>query len=144
MEFEMILKNKPNEIFNEIINFENLPNLLPRQLKKMEIMKKEQNKIITKEVLFFKTIIKNEIIQESSHIIMNNEIITTIISGPAKNSIIKMKLKEKNDGTLIKVEIDLKLILKARILLPIIKKVYSSLLTGVLYKIENSIEQRQK
>lgn len=140
----MILKNKPNEIFNEIINFENLPNLLPRQLKKMEIMKKEQNKIITKEVLFFKTIIKNEIIQESSHIIMNNEIITTIISGPAKNSIIKMKLKEKNDGTLIKVEIDLKLILKARILLPIIKKVYSSLLTGVLYKIENSIEQRQK
>ena len=56
-----------------------------------------------------------------------------------------MKLEKKESGSKVTININLKLSLKARILLPIIKKVYSSLLTGVLYKIDNLlIEKRSK
>jgi len=136
----MDLKSNLNDVFTEIINFENLPKLLPRQLKKVEIIKKEGKYVYTRETLVFKTVVKNEIIQESKHEIMNNHIRTIIISGPAKDSIIDIKLQDKNPGSRVLVNIDLKLTLKARILLPIVKKVYSGLLTGVLYKIETLTE----
>ena len=34
MKFSMQMISKPEDIFTELINFENMPNLLPRQLKK--------------------------------------------------------------------------------------------------------------
>jgi len=143
MEFSMNMESNVEEIFAQLINFENMPNLLPRQLKKMEIIKKDKNQFFTKETLVFKTIVKNEIIQESKHEIGDNLIKTTIISGPAKNSVINMELKTRENGSKIIINIDLKLSLKARILLPIVKKAYSSLLTGVLYKIDTLIMEKK-
>tara|TARA_A100001037_G_C15046303_1_gene587912 strand:- start:743 stop:1180 length:438 start_codon:yes stop_codon:yes gene_type:complete len=143
MEFSMNMESNVKEIFAQLINFENMPNLLPRQLKKMEIVNKDGNQFFTKETLVFKTIVKNEIIQESKHEIGNNQIKTTIISGPAKNSVINMELEERENGSKIIINIDLKLSLKARILLPIVKKAYSSLLTGVLYKIDTLIMENK-
>jgi len=139
----MDLKSNSNDVFTEIINFENLPKLLPRQLKKVEVVKKDGNNVFTKEILVFKTLVKNEIIQESRHEITHDHIRTVIISGPAKDSVINMKLMNKEAGCKILISIDLKLSLKARILLPIVKKVYSGLLTGILYKIETLIEKRR-
>ena len=143
MEFSMNMESNVKEIFAQLINFENMPNLLPRQLKKMEIVNKDGNQFFTKETLVFKTIVKNEIIQESKHEIGDNLIKTTIISGPAKNSVINMELEERENGSKIIINIDLKLSLKARILLPIVKKAYSSLLTGVLYKIDTLIMENK-
>ena len=135
----MQMESNSDDIFAELINFYNMPNLLPRQLKKVEIISEKENQIMTKETLVFKTIVKNEIVQESTHEIGNNEIKTTITSGPAKNSIINMKVKQKENGSNVEIIIDLKLSLKAKILLPIIKKVYANLLTGILYKIDTLI-----
>ena len=135
----MQMESNSDDIFAELINFYNMPNLLPRQLKKVEIISEKENQIMTKETLVFKTIVKNEIVQESTHEIGNNEIKTTITSGPAKNSIKNMKVKQKENGSNVEIIIDLKLSLKAKILLPIIKKVYANLLTGILYKIDTLI-----
>ena len=141
MKFAMQMESLPNDIFAELINFKNMPNLLPRQLKRVEIISEKENQIMTRETLVFKTVVKNEIVQESTHKIGNNEIETTITSGPAKNTIINMKVKQKENGSNVEIIIDLKLSLKAKILRPIVKKVYSSLLTGVLYKIDTLIEE---
>ena len=139
MEFSMNMEANVEEIFKKLIDFESMPKLLPRQLKNVEIISKKENQILTRETLVFKTIVKNEITQESSHEIGINEIKTTITTGPAKNSIIIMKLIKKDLGSNVTINIDLKLSLKARILLPVVKKAYSSLLTGVLYKIDTLI-----
>jgi len=143
MKFSMQRESGPNDIFAELINFKNMPNLLPRQLKKIEIMNEKGKQIMTRETLVFKTIVKNEIVQESTHKIGNNEIETTITSGPAKNSIINMKVKQKGSGSNVEIDIDLKLSLKAKILRPIVKKVYSNLLTGILYKIDTLITEKK-
>lgn len=143
MKFIMQMESKPDDIFAELINFHNMPNLLPRQLKKVEIISKKENQIMTRETLVFKTIVKNEIVQESTHEIGNNEIKTIITSGPAKNSIINMKVKQKENGSNVEIDIDLKLSLKAKILLPIVKKVYANLLTGILYKIDTLIAEKK-
>ena len=143
MEFSMNMESSVEKVFEKLVDFENMPNLLPRQLKSMEIINKTENEIVTRETLVFKTIVKNEIVQESRHKIGNNEIETTITTGPAKNSIIKMNLERINSGSNVKINIDLKLSLKARILLPVVKKAYSSLLTGVLYKIDTLIMEKK-
>ena len=103
-----------------------------------------QHQIVTRETLVFKTIVKNEIVQESSHEIGDNKIKTVITSGPAKDSVINMKLEKRDSGSTIIINIDLKLSLKARILLPIIKKAYQSLLTGILYKIDALIMEKNR
>ena len=139
----MNMESSVEKVFEKLVDFENMPNLLPRQLKSMEIINKTENEIVTRETLVFKTIVKNEIVQESRHKIGNNEIETTITTGPAKNSIIKMNLERINSGSNVKINIDLKLSLKARILLPVVKKAYSSLLTGVLYKIDTLIMEKR-
>ena len=45
-----------------------------------------------------------------------------------------------NSGSKVIIETDLKLILKAKILLPLIKKFYKTALTAVFYKMNNMIE----
>ena len=143
MEFSMKMESNVEDIFSKLIDFENMPKLLPRQLKKVEIVNKKENLVLTRETLVFKTVVKNEITQESSHEIGDKKIKTTICSGPAKNSVIKMTVKENGIGSEVIINIDLKLSLKARILLPIVKKAYSSLLTGVLYKIDSLIMEKK-
>ena len=140
----MNMESSVEEVFKKLIDFESMPDLLPRQLKNVEIISKKLDQIVTRETLVFKTIVKNEIVQESSHEIGDNKIKTVITSGPAKDSVINMKLEKRDSGSTIIINIDLKLSLKARILLPIIKKAYQSLLTGMLYKIDALIMEKNR
>ena len=144
MEFSMNMESSVEEVFKKLIDFESMPDLLPRQLKNVEIISKKLDQIVTRETLVFKTIVKNEIVQESSHEVGDNKIKTVITSGPAKDSVINMKLEKRDSGSTIIINIDLKLSLKARILLPIIKKAYQSLLTGILYKIDALIMEKNR
>lgn len=144
MEFSMNMESSVEEVFKKLIDFESMPDLLPRQLKNVEIISKKLDQIVTRETIVFKTIVKNEIVQESSHEIGDNKIKTVITSGPAKDSVINMKLEKRDSGSTIIINIDLKLSLKARILLPIIKKAYQSLLTGILYKIDALIMEKNR
>ena len=105
MEFSMNMEANVEEIFKKLIDFESMPKLLPRQLKNVEIISKKENQILTRETLVFKTIVKNEITQESSHEIGINEIKTTITTGPAKNSIITMKLTKKDLGSNVTIKL---------------------------------------
>ena len=111
MEFSMNMESDVEEIFAKLVDFENMPNLLPRQLKNLEIVSKKENQTVTRETLVFKTIVKNEIVQESSHEIGNNQIKTTIISGPAKDSVINMKLEKKESGSKVTININLKFVI---------------------------------
>ena len=140
----MNMESSVEEVFKKLIDFESIPDLLPRQLKNVEIISKKLDQIVTRETLVFKTIVKNEIVQESSHEVGDNKIKTVITSGPAKDSVINMKLEKRDSGSTIIINIDLKLSLKARILLPIIKKAYQSLLTGILYKIDALIMEKNR
>jgi len=142
MDFSIQLKSSPEELFGILTDFEKFPKLIPRQLKNVKIIKKEGREVHTEETLVFKTIIKNEINQLCIHKIGDNCLNTKILSGPAKNSTINTSLKQNSGGTEISVDIDLKLILKAKIFLPIIKKIYKNLLTGIFYKIDNLAMER--
>ena len=66
-----------------------------------------------------------------------NNLSTTILSGPAKDTIINISLIDNDSGTDVFIDIKLKLIFKAKMFLPIIKKIYKNLLTGIFYKIDN-------
>ena len=140
LDFSIKLGANPNNLFSLITNYKNLPRFLPDQLKNIEILEQDENKTITKETIFFSTVINKPFVQESVHKkISSNKIQTEIVSGPAKGTLIIMVLNEKGDGTNISIDIELKLSLKAIILQPLIKKWYKRILTSTLYKINNSI-----
>ena len=121
-------------------DYENLPKYLPDQLKSVKIIEKNETETITEETIVFITLLKRNIVQQASHIKNNdNQLITEIISGPAKGTKI-ITLFEKNDsGSRVSFQLDLKLNLKAKILQPLIIKYYKMVLTSVLYKMNSHI-----
>tara|TARA_Y100000310_G_C20430931_1_gene691418 strand:+ start:267 stop:713 length:447 start_codon:yes stop_codon:yes gene_type:complete len=121
-------------------DFENLPMFLPDQLKSVRILEQNDNETKTEETMVFSTIVKKEIVQEAVHKKKNdNELITDIISGPAKGTTIQTIFLKTDAGTNVSFNIDLKLNLKTKILSPLIKKYYKMVLTAVLYKMNNKI-----
>ena len=129
-----------NTLFKLITGFENLPSYMPVQLKKVEIIEKNNIQTITEEIFFFKTLFKKEFKQKSIHeIISSNEMQTKIIDGPAKGTLVQITLKEEEGETTINIKTDLKFGFKYKILSPIVKKYYSRIITGILYKMINSV-----
>jgi len=121
-------------------DFENLPMFLPDQLKSVRILEQNNEQTKTEETIVFSSIIKKEIVQEAVHKKKNNnELITNIISGPAKGTRIQTVFLKTDTGTNVSINIDLKLNLKTKILRPLIKKYYKMILTSVLYKMNNKI-----
>ena len=121
-------------------DFENLPMFLPDQLKSVRILEQNDNETKTEETMVFSTIVKKEIVQEAVHKKKNdNELITDIISGPAKGTTIQTIFLKTDAGTNVSFNIDLKLNLKTKILRPLIKKYYKMVLTSILYKMNNKI-----
>ena len=140
LNFTIKLGSKSDELFKLITDYENLPTFLPDQLKSVEILEKEDNHTITEETLVFTSIIKKTITQKTKHsIISNNSLESNVLSGPAKNSKILIKLEENDEMPKIDVDIDLNLDLKTKIFSPLIKKWYKSVLTGIFYKMNTEI-----
>ena len=141
LEFSLDLPAQPNQLMKLTEDYENLPKYLPDQLKSVRIIEKNETETKTEETIVFSTLIKKEIIQQALHKkISNNKLNTEIISGPAKGTMIYTIFETNNSGSKIIIETDLKLILKAKILLPLIKKFYKTALTAVFYKMNNMIE----
>jgi hypothetical protein len=135
MDFSLNLPAPSTKLMDFLIDYENMTRFIPMQLKSVKIIEKNMDTVITEEVLEFKTIIKNKIIQQCIHKRPSpNELITEITSGPAKNTIITIKCKDVENGTEVHIDIDLKLSLKAKIFQPLIKKVYKQALTATLYR----------
>jgi ribosome-associated toxin RatA of RatAB toxin-antitoxin module len=129
----------PDLLCKTITDFENIPSYLPNQLQKIEIIENKKNVIITEETIFFKTLFKKTFKQKTMHKISHNNIESEIISGPAKNTKIIFTFVSDGTGTILNIKTQIKLELKYKILQPLIKKYYPMVLTGILYKIINSI-----
>ena len=140
LDFSIKLGANPNNLFSLITNYKNLPRFLPDQLKNVDILEEDDNRVISEETLVFSSLIKKTIIQKTEHKILGeNNLESKILSGPAKNSKINVLLEKDGDGTLITVTIQLELDFKTKIFSPIIKKWYKSMLTGIFYKMNTEI-----
>ena len=138
--FSMNVPAPIDKLIGLLEDFENLPMFLPDQLKSVRILEQNDNETKTEETMVFSTIVKKEIVQEAVHKKKNdNELITDIISGPAKGTTIQTIFLKTDAGTNVSFNIDLKLNLKTKILSPLIKKYYKMVLTAVLYKMNNKI-----
>ena len=145
MEFNITVECDYKEFLKIQKDFENLPKYLPRQLQKIQILEKQDNIVIIEVILAFKSLIKNEISQKIKiETESDNKLILEVLDGHAKNTKVWIVTQANDCKTQVNVNIDLKLSLKARILSPIIKREYKSLLTGVFLKIgldaENTLE----
>lgn len=140
LEFSLQLESTSEKLIKAMMCFENLSTFLPRQFKSLKIIEKTDNKTITEEILEFKTLVKNQIIQTSLHTqISDNKINTKILSGPAKDTNVNYLFKNLESGAEVIIDVDLHLSLKAKFLSPIIKKYYKQFLMGTLLKIDQSI-----
>ena len=138
--FSMNVPAPIDKLIGLLEDFENLPMFLPDQLKSVRILEQNDNETKTEETMVFSTIVKKEIVQEAVHKKKNdNELITDIISGPAKGTTIQTIFLKTDTGTNVSFNIDLKLNLKTKILRPLIKKYYKMILTSILYKMNNKI-----
>ena len=120
-----------------LLNYTKLIKYLPRQLQKIDIIEENTTYSIIEATLSFKTLIKKKITQKIKiEKISNTELFFYILDGHAKNTRISISITPENEKLNMRIEIDLKLSLKAKILSPIIKREYKTLLTGVLRKME--------
>ena len=127
---------KPEKLMSFITDFEYYQKFFPRQLKEIKIIDRQNNVIITQESIIFTSLLKSSFVQKSRHkLVSDKELLTEIIEGPAKGSVINVKCVENDQGSEVKFDADLKLSLKAKFLGPFIKKLYKRYLIVVIYKI---------
>ena len=136
LEFSINLPASSTSLIKLATDYENLNRFLPKQIRNIEVLENNNGKITTKETLLFKSIVEKQFIQKTiHHPIQDKMLISEVVDGPAKNSTIKVIFKQLESGTNVTGIIDLKLGLKYKIFLPIIKKVYKNMITGIMYKI---------
>ena len=100
MEFSLNLPTQPEKLMKLSEDYKNLSKYIPDQLKSVKILEESEKGTKTEEVIVFKTIVKKEIIQQTFHKkITANKLITEIISGPAKGTIINSTFEKNDFGT---------------------------------------------
>ena len=140
LEFSMTFSGNVEKFIELSKDYESFSEYIPQQLKKIIIIEKNDRGTITEEILVFSSVVKKEINQQSLHYEKSkNNMITEIITGPAKGSIIDIYFSPDEIGTKIDVKISLKLSLKYKILQPIIVKWYKMILQGILLKMNAKI-----
>ena len=136
---------KPEKLMSFIIDFEYYKKFFPGQIKDIKILDRQNNAIITQESIIFTSLLKSSFVQKSRHkLVSDKELLTEIIEGPAKGSVINVKCVENDQGSEVKFDADLKLSLKAKLLGPFIKKFYTRYLTAIIYKINSRDMEQEK
>tara|TARA_Y100001936_G_C16048641_1_gene656298 strand:+ start:266 stop:733 length:468 start_codon:yes stop_codon:yes gene_type:complete len=149
LDFSINLPCPSNKVYEKITDFENFSNYLPLQLQNIKKLELEQydgipienNQIVTEETIVSKSVLKTEFIQKSLHTLKENELETNILEGPAKGTLINIKLNTVDNQTQIMIKIDLKLKLKFIFLKPIVKSMYKKMFTSILYRINTEIQK---
>ena len=141
--FEMDLSVPTNskKLFELAIDFENFKKFSPAQIKDISIIEKSDDVITTEEILTFKTILKDiEIKQKTKHTINYPSLISNVIEGPFKNTNLNIEfIEEEPIKTKVSINADVKISLKYSMLSPIISRLYKGIITGLIYKMTNSI-----
>lgn len=136
LDFTMILSAEPKKIFEIITDYENIIKFFPIQLKKIQIISKNENYTVTEETISISSVIKKNFAQQTRHEILGDFIIDSlIISGPLKGTILRTQLQKENNSTNIHINADIKTSLKYRIVMPLIKKEYKNILKAFFYKV---------
>ena len=145
LEFSMNLPSPPDKLIALITNYENYTKFFESQIKSINILETKNEETITEEVLTFSTIINHDITQKTLHKkIDSNKLYSKVLSGPFKDTILEVTFEKIDTGTKINVQLDLKLSIKYKILLPIIKKRYKTVIIGLMYKMNNIIQSNQQ
>ena len=135
MDFSLNLPSSKNKLIDLATKYDDFPKYLPDQIKSVDIIEKTSSYTITEETLHLSSVISKSFIQQTKHYTLQNDILKSeILSGPAKGSIIEITFSEIDVGTSVHANIDVKLGLKYKFLLPLIKKSYKTFLMGILYK----------
>ena len=131
--------------FLEILtDYEKLPEYLPRQLQRIEIVDKDDNYTIIKAVILLRSLIKREFILEIKIEKKSDGIILAeILDGIAKGTKITISIFTQEEKTMCKISTDTKLSLKIIVLLPIIKREYKGFVSGVLNNIFTEMKSKE-
>ena len=131
--------------FLEILtDYEKLPEYLPRQLQRIEIVDKDDNYTIIKAVILLRSLIKREFILEIKIEKKSDEIILAeILDGIAKGTKITISIFTQEEKTMCKISTDTKLSLKIIVLLPIIKREYKGFVSGILNNIFTEMKSNE-
>ena len=144
LQFSINSSVDPEKLMSFITDFERYQTFFPNQIKEVKILERQNNEIITEEIIIFSTLIKRPFVQKSRHkIISDKELFTEILEGPAKGSTVKIICNKNNQGSEAKFDADLKLSLKAKFLAPFIKKLYKRYLTAIIFKITEHDQNKQ-
>jgi len=144
LQFSINSTVEPKKLMSFITDFKYYQKFFPNQIKEVKILERQNNEIITEEIIIFSTLIKSPFVQKSRHkIISDKELFTEILDGPAKGSTVKIICDKNDQGSQIKFDANLKLSLKAKFLSPLIKKLYKRYLTAIIYKI-SELERKQQ
>ena len=130
--------------FLEILtDYEKLPEYLPRQLQRIEIVDKDDNYTIIKAVILLRSLIKHEFILEIKIEKKSDGIMAEILDGIAKGTKITISIFTQEEKTMCKISTDTKLSLKIIVLLPIIKREYKGFVSGVLNNIFTEMKSKE-
>ena len=145
LQFSINSTIEPKKLMSFIIDFEYYKKFFPGQIKDIKILDRQNGAIITQESIIFTSLLKSSFVQKSRHkLVSDKELLTEIIEGPAKGSVIKVICIENDQGSVVKFDVNLKLSLKAKLLGPFIKKLYKRYITAVIYKINaRDLEQKR-
>lgn len=138
---DLSVPTNSKKLFELAINFENFKKFSPAQIKDISIIEKSDDVITTEEILTFKTILKDiEIKQKTKHTINYPSLISNVIEGPFKNTNLNIEfIEEELIKTKVSINADVKISLKYAMLSPIISRLYKGIITGLIYKMTNSI-----
>ncbi len=138
---DLSVPTNSKKLFELAIDFENFKKFSPAQIKDISIIEKSDDVITTEEILTFKTILKDiEIKQKTKHTINYPSLISNVIEGPFKNTNLNIEfIEEELIKTKVSINADVKISLKYAMLSPIISRLYKGIITGLIYKMTNSI-----
>ena len=138
---DLSVPTNSKKLFELAIDFENFKKFSPAQIKDISIIEKSDDVITTEEILTFKTILKDiEIKQKTKHTIDYPSLISNVIEGPFKNTNLNIEfIEEEPIKTKVSINANVKISLKYSMLSPIISRLYKGIITGLIYKMTNSI-----
>ena len=130
--------------FLEILtDYDKLPEYLPRQVQRIEIVDKDDNYTIIKAVILLRSLIKREFILEIKIEKKSDGIMAEILDGIAKGTKITISIFTQEEKTMCKISTNAKLSLKIIVLLPIIKREYKGFVSGVLNNIFTEMKSKE-
>ena len=122
MDYSIELDCDIEKFFKILTNYENIPNYLPRQLKKIEIVNETDSYKTIRATVFIRSLIKKEFLQTIKiEKKSENNLFGEVLDGIAKGTQITISILMQEGKTLCKVSTDIKLSLKTAILYPIIR-----------------------